>query len=166
MLPQELFFQTLTLKAWGRGLGRENFTLAEANTELLQGMLAEPIGCEDGPTWLYYGLKGAVPPPAAAAAAALAPAPAAPTAAPAPYPRVSPFVCFSAKLSFLKSTEWVRARAGSVGRLGISNRDFARLGLLYLHNGSWDGRRLISPEHVRLVTAAYVAPSPVGCFSV
>ena len=46
----------------------------------------------------------------------------------------------------------VRARAGSVGRLGISNRDFARLGLLYLHNGSWAGRQLISPEHVRLVT--------------
>ena len=58
----ELFFQTLTLKAWGRGLGRENFTLTEANTELLQRTLAEPIGCEDGPTWLYYGLKGAAAP--------------------------------------------------------------------------------------------------------
>ena len=41
-------------------------------------MLADPIGCEDGPTWLYYGNKS------------------------------------------------------SIGRLGISNRDFARLGLLCL----------------------------------
>lgn len=34
----ELFFQTLTLKAWGRGLrGKgKNLTLEEANTELLQ----------------------------------------------------------------------------------------------------------------------------------
>lgn len=30
------------------------------------------------------------------------------------------------------------------GRLGVSPRDFARFGLLYLHRGSWSGRRLLS----------------------
>jgi CubicO group peptidase (beta-lactamase class C family) len=39
------------------------------------------------------------------------------------------------------------------GRLGISPRDFARFGLLYLRRGNWRGRQLISPEHaVRAVT--------------
>ena len=62
-------------------------------------MLADPIGCEDAPTWLYYGNKS------------------------------------------------------SVGRMGISNRDFARIGLLYLNGGNWDGKQLISKEHVKLVTS-------------
>ena len=104
----ELFFQTLVLKAWGRGLRGQGktLTLEEANAELLQRTLAEPIGCEDTPTWLYYGNKS------------------------------------------------------SIGRLGISNRDFARIGLLYLGGGKWGGaadgkqqqQQLISEEHVRLVT--------------
>jgi len=38
------------------------------------------------------------------------------------------------------------------GRLGISMRDFARFGLLYLRGGEWNGERLISEEHVKLVT--------------
>ena len=99
--PQELFYQTLTLKAWGRGLrGKgKTLTLEEANTELLQRTLAEPIGCEDSPTWLYYGNKS------------------------------------------------------SIGRLGISNRDFARIGLLYLSGGKWAGKQLISEQHARLVTS-------------
>jgi beta-galactosidase len=97
----ELFFQTLTLKAFGRGLrGKgKQLSLEEANAELLQGMLAEPIGCEDGPTWLYYGNKS------------------------------------------------------SIGRLGISNRDFARIGLLYLNGGEWAGKRLISEKHAKLLTS-------------
>jgi hypothetical protein len=33
------------------------------------------------------------------------------------------------------------------GRLAISVRDFARFGLLYLRNGEWGGRQLISPAH-------------------
>ena len=33
------------------------------------------------------------------------------------------------------------------GRVGISVRDFARFGLLYLRKGNWNGRRLIGREH-------------------
>jgi CubicO group peptidase (beta-lactamase class C family) len=96
----ELFFRTLALKAWGRGLGREQMTLDEANAALLRDLLATPIGCEDDPTWLYYGNRS------------------------------------------------------SVGRLGISNRDFARFGLLYLNQGRWNATRLLSAEHVKLVTSS------------
>jgi len=38
------------------------------------------------------------------------------------------------------------------GRLGVSPRDFARFGLLYLRGGQWNGRQVLSPEHVRLAT--------------
>eukprot|EP01052_Picozoa_sp_SAG31_P030847 SAG31_NODE_3204_length_4559_cov_1.961211_3_plen_884_part_00 len=69
---------------------------------LLQALLAEPVGCEDAPTWLYYGNES------------------------------------------------------SIGRLGISNRDFARIGLLYLNGGKWGEKRLISEEHVRLLTSSPV----------
>ncbi|MEA1997066.1 MAG: hypothetical protein U9N45_05480, partial [Gemmatimonadota bacterium] len=34
------------------------------------------------------------------------------------------------------------------GRLAVSVRDFARFGLLYLRDGNWQGRQLISREHV------------------
>ena len=43
------------------------------------------------------------------------------------------------------------------GRLGISVRDFARLGLLYLRQGNWKGRQLISREHVVM---AVTSPIP------
>ena len=33
------------------------------------------------------------------------------------------------------------------GRVGISVRDFCRFGLLYLHQGNWDGTPLISQQH-------------------
>jgi CubicO group peptidase (beta-lactamase class C family) len=33
------------------------------------------------------------------------------------------------------------------GRLAISPRDFCRFGLLYLHEGNWNGRQVISREH-------------------
>lgn len=36
------------------------------------------------------------------------------------------------------------------GRFGISVRDFARFGLLYLRGGNWRGEQLISAEHARL----------------
>lgn len=36
------------------------------------------------------------------------------------------------------------------GRLGISVRDFARFGLLYLRKGSWKGKQLISREHAKM----------------
>lgn len=38
------------------------------------------------------------------------------------------------------------------GRLAVSPRDFARLGLLYLREGRWDGRQILPAEMVRLAT--------------
>ena len=38
------------------------------------------------------------------------------------------------------------------GRLGISPRDFARFGLLYLRKGKWGDRQLIDPNLVKLAT--------------
>ncbi len=40
------------------------------------------------------------------------------------------------------------------GRLGISPRDFARFGLLYLRGGRWRDRQLISREHARMAVAS------------
>ena len=45
------------------------------------------------------------------------------------------------------------------GRLGISPRDFARFGLLYLHKGKWKGRQLISGKHATLVVTSPVPTS-------
>ncbi len=39
------------------------------------------------------------------------------------------------------------------GRLAISPRDFARFGLLYLREGRWQGRQLLSPGFVRMAIA-------------
>ena len=36
------------------------------------------------------------------------------------------------------------------GRFGVSVRDFARFGLLYLRAGNWKGKQLISAQHARL----------------
>lgn len=36
------------------------------------------------------------------------------------------------------------------GRLGISVRDFARFGLLYLNHGNWNGRQILREEYARL----------------
>ena len=36
------------------------------------------------------------------------------------------------------------------GRVGISVRDFARFGLLYLREGRWNGRQLISRQHAKM----------------
>jgi len=43
----------------------------------------------------------------------------------------------------------------SPGRVGISPRDFARFGLLYLRGGKWKGKQLISEEHA---TTAVTSP--------
>ena len=43
------------------------------------------------------------------------------------------------------------------GRVGVSVRDFARFGLLYLHKGNWKGEQLISQEHA---TMAVTSPLP------
>jgi CubicO group peptidase (beta-lactamase class C family) len=39
---------------------------------------------------------------------------------------------------------------GRRGRLGVSPRDFARFGLLYLREGRWRDRQVISAEHARM----------------
>ncbi|MBX7256610.1 MAG: beta-lactamase family protein [Candidatus Hydrogenedentes bacterium] len=46
-----------------------------------------------------------------------------------------------------------------VGRLGVSPRDFARFGHLYLHEGDWNGTRLLSREHARM---AVTSPLPAS----
>jgi hypothetical protein len=45
------------------------------------------------------------------------------------------------------------------GRLAISPRDFCRFGLLYLHEGRWGRRRLLSAEHVRTILHSPLANS-------
>ncbi len=40
------------------------------------------------------------------------------------------------------------------GRIGISPRDLARFGLLYLSSGKWNGRQLLKPEHVAEATTS------------
>ncbi len=40
------------------------------------------------------------------------------------------------------------------GRVAVSPRDFARLGLLYLRQGSWQGRQLLSREHAVLAVSS------------
>jgi len=46
---------------------------------------------------------------------------------------------------------------GAKGSLGVSVRDFARFGLLYLRKGNWKGKQLISAKHAR---TAVTSPLP------
>lgn len=43
------------------------------------------------------------------------------------------------------------------GRVGVSVRDFARFGLLYLRKGNWRGRQLISEEHATMAVGSALA---------
>ncbi|MEN6578248.1 MAG: serine hydrolase [Phycisphaerales bacterium] len=45
------------------------------------------------------------------------------------------------------------------GRLGISPRDFARFGLLYLHAGKWGDRQLLSPEYAKMAVTSPLSNS-------
>jgi CubicO group peptidase (beta-lactamase class C family) len=45
------------------------------------------------------------------------------------------------------------------GRLAVSPRDFARFGLLYLHQGNWNGTQVISAAHAKL---AVTRPLPLA----
>jgi len=45
------------------------------------------------------------------------------------------------------------------GRLALSCRDFARIGLLYLRGGKWRGAQLIKPEHVHLALSSPISPA-------
>ncbi|HEX2973142.1 MAG TPA: hypothetical protein VHP11_12470, partial [Tepidisphaeraceae bacterium] len=40
-----------------------------------------------------------------------------------------------------------------LGRMGLSVRDFARFGLLYLREGQWGDKQLVSREHARMVVS-------------
>jgi CubicO group peptidase (beta-lactamase class C family) len=42
------------------------------------------------------------------------------------------------------------------GRLAISVRDLARVGLLYLRGGKWNDKQVLKPEHIRLALASPV----------
>jgi CubicO group peptidase (beta-lactamase class C family) len=53
---------------------------------------------------------------------------------------------------------FIESGHSSRGSLGISVRDFARFGLLYLRKGNWKGRQLISAKHA---TMAVTSPLPV-----
>lgn len=43
------------------------------------------------------------------------------------------------------------------GRVGVSVRDFCRFGLLYLRQGNWKGKQLISTKHVAIATKSELA---------
>jgi len=45
------------------------------------------------------------------------------------------------------------------GRVGVSVRDFCRFGLLYLRQGNWKGKQLISAKHVSIATKSELANS-------
>jgi CubicO group peptidase (beta-lactamase class C family) len=47
-----------------------------------------------------------------------------------------------------------KGRALAFSAINATARDFAKLGLLYLHNGAWNGRQLVSPEWIRTVNNA------------
>jgi CubicO group peptidase (beta-lactamase class C family) len=49
-------------------------------------------------------------------------------------------------------------RADRAGRLALSVRDFARFGLLYLHNGRWRDKQLIRPEFIRMAIDRPISP--------
>ncbi len=48
---------------------------------------------------------------------------------------------------------------GRRGRLGVSPRDFARFGLMYLRQGRWRDRQILSVEHARM---AVTSPLPAS----
>jgi CubicO group peptidase (beta-lactamase class C family) len=50
-------------------------------------------------------------------------------------------------------------RFNGKGRLAVSPRDCARFALLYLREGNWNGKQLLSPEHVRTILTSPVENS-------
>jgi hypothetical protein len=51
-------------------------------------------------------------------------------------------------------TFMIKGTSREMGQTGLSVRDFARFGLLYLRKGNWKGKQLISEEHVRMAVAS------------
>ena len=56
-----------------------------------------------------------------------------------------------------KPTMLAFGKNNRAGRVAISVRDFARFGLLYLHQGNWNGKQLIQREHAK---QAVTSPLP------
>ena len=48
------------------------------------------------------------------------------------------------------------------GSLGVSVRDFARFGLLYLRKGNWKGKQLISVKHARMAVTSPLPATETG----
>jgi CubicO group peptidase (beta-lactamase class C family) len=94
--PMALFWDLLFLKVYGA-------ELPAVDRQVLRPLLAEPLQCEDDPSFLAFGLQD------------------------------------------------------RPGRFAISPRDFARFGLLYLREGRWKDRQLLSQEHVRQATSSPLA---------
>jgi CubicO group peptidase (beta-lactamase class C family) len=46
------------------------------------------------------------------------------------------------------------------GDIALRPRDLARVGLLYLNRGTWNGRRILSPEWIEVSASAYTRFSP------
>src|SRR5690606_24935829 len=60
----------------------------------------------------------------------------------------------------IENPTWDESRQGvSLGGFGLNIRteDIARFGLLYLRNGEWKGKRLLSPEWVAMATSKQVS---------
>ena len=59
----------------------------------------------------------------------------------------------------IRKTAWLKDRNGYyLGDWGLDMlpRDMAKIGYLYLHKGSWDGRQILDPEWVRESTAKHM----------
>lgn len=96
--PDGPFWDTLFLKVYGA-------TYEDVDEKVLRPLLTGPLGCEDSPTYLAFGIDD------------------------------------------------------RPGRLKISPRDFARIGWLYLNEGNWAGKQLLSVEHAR---QAVTSPLPLS----
>ncbi|HMN61887.1 MAG TPA: serine hydrolase [Anaerolinea sp.] len=61
----------------------------------------------------------------------------------------------------IRDFDWERSPQGdAIGGWGLSltARDMAKLGYLYLHNGQWDGRQVVSADWVRAATTQHADP--------
>jgi len=65
----------------------------------------------------------------------------------------------------IRPGEWMRSPQDEVSAgsgLEMTARDMAKLGLLYLRNGEWDGRQIITPEYAQQATTWQSAGDSTG----